>query len=228
MTAIASLAESFEGGANGDNITTLNSLFTTTSAGAPAKFTTADAISGTKSFTLGTLGSQSVNILDAPAAASGWVMFYIKPLVVPSTNTAFCVVYDGDTNKVLDLRLMTDGTLQLRSINTARWTSSALSYNLWHRIALFINVDSTGAGTCRVRIYSGTSLHSISSSQDSGTQLCSAVATTWSNIRFGAISGDTTMQYLLDYVRGDDTSEPLSITGGVPVNWFQGREVRIG
>ncbi len=228
MATITALSEDFEGGGNGAHITTTNSFFTSTQLAAPMQFTTADAISGTRSATLGTLGSTSANMVEFPAATDPWLMFYLKIVTTPTTISGIVTGYEGDTTKLFDVRLTTANQLQYRSVSTTRWTSTALATNAWHRVAINVSPDISGAGSARIKIYSGTNLHSISASQDSTSQQLVGLAATCDNFRFGAISSDTTMQYLLDYVRGDTDTEPASITGGVPVNWVQGREVRIG
>ncbi len=228
MATIAALSEDFETGTNGTAITTANTFFTDTAPVVPMVITSADAISGSRAATLGTLNSASVNTVSFTGATDGWVMFYFKPMTLPTVNTGFLSAYEGDTTKLWDLRFLTGGQLQYRSVNTARWQSNVLALNAWHRIAINSNPDSGGAGSTTIRVYSGAQLHSASPTQNSTEQLLAATATICDNYRFGALNADATFQFLMDYVRGDSDTEPASLTGGVPVNWFQGREVRIG
>lgn len=204
MAAITALTENFEGGSAGSDITTSNTFFD--KVGSPTPVFVADSVEGTRSFTPSSLSS-SVSEVDFAGVTTLWIGFYLKLTADATSSTAIWNLYgDGATsNKIADLRVASGGsTLQIRSVNTSRWTSTSLALNVWHRIAIGVTVGST----IQLKIYSGANLHSTTVSQQSGSQSnTNTSASDADNVRFGLVSGDSTLGFRLDRVRGDNASE---------------------
>lgn len=207
MTAIAALTENFEGGSNGSAIATGNTIFDNVSSG--NTFTNAHAIEGSLAMALPAPSSLSYTRADYTAVANVYFSFYLYLVASATASTAICHVYDGAT-KICDVRQLSTGEIQLRNVSTNTWTGTTLATGTWHRIELRVSPNS-GAGTLQLRVFSGANVHGSTPDQDSGSRTATAAVITSSYINFGRISTDTTFDFILDRIRGDDATWPAPI-----------------
>lgn len=221
MAAITELTEDFTTPADAAQITTDNSIFDNISGSASTQptCTTSNPLDSTqpKSCRFVTAASDRICRANFTAVGMFWVGFYFyivaRPVVAP---TVVFNCHDGDTTKVMDLRLTAAGALSLRRDgSTTVWTSSVLALNVWHRIAFMCDPGATPG--LRLRIYSGANLHGTTPSQDS-TLLATTIGTNITNIRLGVISpGNETLEYRLARLRADDAVEPAALPTGTMV-----------
>jgi hypothetical protein len=211
MATIAALTENFEGGSNGANISTGNSIFDSITGSGTATFIN-DAQEGSLSGRVATTAATRILRADITSTGTLWVGFYIKIITTPDATSAISSWF-SNTTKVGDFRLGTDNTVSLRDNNTTVWTSTALATNTWHRIAIK-SIPNSATGH-RVRIYSGANLDTMTTSQDSGDLAATASGmTAVDNFRMGVIGSSTsTLQF--DRLRG--ASEPFGIGGADPL-----------
>ncbi|MGB5930748.1 MAG: hypothetical protein WBH03_21375 [Cyclobacteriaceae bacterium] len=217
MATIATLTEDFEGGSNGALLTVGNSSFVDFQGTATATTPTfsTDAYEGSLAARFLPAGGTIYAYSQFAATPLVWVSFYIKITTLPSSNTPIFNFWNG-ASRMGDVRLQPGGTLQLRDGFSQQWVSSALTTGEWHRIA--IKVDSGTA--LRLRAYSGADLDGSTPTQDSGDIAASTAGqAVITEFRFGSVSGSS-MEYVMDRLRGDDSAEPAGVSAGATPHWF--------
>lgn len=216
MAVITALTEDFNGGANGTEVTTANSIFTNV-GGNRLTFTTDSHPTGQMAaLTPSVSVTSSLSRVDYTEVATLWFSMYFKVTVAPTAACALVTCYFTDT-KIGDIRILTDSTIQLRSVSTQRAVSSAITVGQWYRLAFQFSPNSTGTGICRLKLYGGVNLDNTTHLFDSGNQTLTAPVTGSNNIRVGVAAADATMRYVMDRFRADNATEPLGL-GGVTNN----------
>ncbi len=149
---------------------------------------------------------------DYAPVSTLWLSGYFTLSALPTTSTAILAVYSGIA-KIADVRVLPTGAMQLRSINTDRWTSTPVAVGVRHRFALQASPTVGGTGTLRLRLYQNNSANGVVPTQDSGATVAAATVGTSDNIRVGALGLDSTLEWRLARLRGDSAVEPSGQAG---------------
>lgn len=210
MTAIATLTENFTGLAAGNPITTASTIFDKVSGAGSSAFIV-DPFSGgaNRMMRVTNAGAQfRIHEMDFAAKELLWFTFDLAIEDTVDSNTAILNGYQTNAataaEKIFDLQIVGGATtLRLRSINTAIWTSTALTADTKYRVYVMVKLGAS-ARRLRVMVYdaAGTTLL-----QDSGELTATAAATSISHLRLGTIS-DSTSTLLFGRLRGDDADGP--------------------
>lgn len=219
-TGIPALTEAFEGGTAGAAITTANSFVTQAPSGAGGAPTfAANPYAGVLAARVATVAQDILMQVDFPPQTSMWLKFALRiasgglppqpqgPVVRVAIMRWFNV---GATSTTIgDLRLGSDGSLQIRDNATSVFTSTTLLTGGYYEIALKITPGS--ATGHQARIYAGTARGTATATEDSNGRAATASAQTQVNrINFGCLSNDT-MTVNFDAFRADSASEPAGI-----------------
>lgn len=187
-------------GTNGASATTGNTDFTGFNpSGTVPAFSTGTKLTGTASLDCSTTGTYRYATYTSGATTSvRTVRWYFQFGANPSANAIVAAVQTSAVDRA-QVRLLTDGTLQLRNVTTAVWaSSSALATGTWYRAEWL--VDSGGSGQ-RLYLYAG---HSPSALYDSGWQ--SYTAAVFNDSKFGNLSNTTLSGLFVDSVKITDTA----------------------
>lgn len=169
------LDERFDGGANGVDLSSSNTGFSSiTTSGGTAKFTTASPLEGSADAMLTTTTSANVVATYQTAVLS---VLYASITFSLSTVTGDMVyvigVLSGVSTSRGAVRINTDGTITIRNGVTAVATSATvIQANTLYRFDSAFNLNTS---TCEVRIYAGAAVYGttpteiISGTYNSGT-----------------------------------------------------------
>lgn len=198
--------EDFEGGANGANLTTGNTIFGAIASSPSPTFTTADAITGTRSMSCNSGGGNNDQYGTRLFGSSIGLLYarvYVKFTTMPSANSVLMSLFANTTIRA-ELRIRTsDMRLQYRDATTARWTSTnPLTTGVWYRIEWRV---SDSANQAQVRIFSGANVHGATADDDSGNQTYTN-GTTFDRVQLGWSTNDNGGVRLYDAFKGDDAT----------------------
>lgn len=194
--------ETFEGGSNGNTITTGNTNY--------------DSVSGAPTFTN---SSPAVGSLAADCDASGstcrfdeavdepsvlYRRFYFKVPELPGSNLYIATNTSGASARA-DMRINTNGTVSVRNGFSAVWTSTAaVTAGQWARFEWRL---SATAGTQEARLFTGAQLHGPSNNPTDSSGSVTFDAGTFTNTGVGIIQ-NTTARVFIDDVKNDDSTWP--------------------
>lgn len=184
-------------GANGTEITTVNTPAITSQSGTFPLFSTEippdyDEGSGgnlpvLRSALVDMAAVTSFNSIDIGTEAESWMGFYFRYHQLPPANVIILSWLKTST-KIGDLRLKTDGHLDIRDSSTAvATTTNALAINTWHRIA--VHADPGSASGHRLKTYEGANRHGTAPNYDStGVAATAAGQSDMNTWRFGILA----------------------------------------
>lgn len=200
------LDEDFEGGADGAAITVGNSDADTI-AGTPT-FSTAHAVTGTRCMRV----NASVLTAYSKEGLSGgshYNSFYLWCPAIPSTRTNLSFLRDSGTVRG-SLALNTDGTLMMRNVSLAAWTSTTtVKVNGFTRIEW--DVLPTGQ---ILRIYKDANLHTLTPTETSNLQALTNSSITSINLGSATAVANTDLSF--DRWRMSNTESPGPAPGTEP------------
>lgn len=216
MAAITALAQDFEG-TDGANASAGSIGAASITGGATPTFSAADVQQGTTALRILTAANQVNARYDFTAGPLAWFGIYFKtPSVAPAaTTTLMTWAGDANVNNIGNVRLNTDMTMTIRDNNTAVYTTpTPLPVNTWVRIA--VKAQPGSATGHRLRLYVGTSRHSVTPDFDSGNVTATnGIATNVDTFHVGLLTNGTNT-VLYDRMRGDDAVEPAGVSVGGP------------
>lgn len=198
------LAESFGSGSNGAAVTTGNTSADFVSGTAPTISTstfTGWPVDGTRSMRVNPSGSNCYVYWNITAGSACWFEFYIRITSLPSSTFFLAAVTAaGGGDSLAELRVLTDGRLQMRNNFLAVWTSTtALATGTVYRIAWGPGIT---AGKQQCKIYLGNAASPVESSGTSPNY----TGGNFGRFHLGAFTA-TTVDLLLDRINGDSTTE---------------------
>ncbi len=206
MAEITQLTEDFENGAEGDALTSSSTIFTNISGTAPDATFVDNSYTGDLGMRVAvTAGQVKTYRADYTSETSAWFGFALRFDVNPSTISTVFQMYQN-TTVAFAVRLMTDGSIQLRDGLTARFTSPVLTTFEWYWISVkFTPGSSTGA---RLKVYNRAATQVYDSGDGVAT---STAATAMDNLRVGYLAGGGDATYSVDRLRADTTTEIAAV-----------------
>ncbi len=206
MAEITQLTEDFENGASGDALTTTSTIFTNISGTAPDATFVDNSYTGDLGMRVSvTAGQVKTYRADYTSQTSAWFGFALRFDVNPSTISTVFQMYQN-TTVAFAVRLMTDGSIQLRDGLVARFTSPVLTTNEWYWISVkFTPGSSTGS---RLKVYNRAAVQVYDSGDGVAT---STTATAMDNLRVGYLAGGGDATYSIDRLRADTTTEIAAV-----------------
>lgn len=218
MATIAALTETFEGGTDGQDVTTTNSNATGI-YGTPPTFSTDHAIAGDVSMHINPAATFSYVHLQGADQTEIRFDIYVYFAELLPTNSAFANWLNG-TTKVGDLRIQND-TFQLRDNNNGRWNSThTVQAGQWYRLS--IRCAPGSATGHQARLFYGDNLFGTTPDEDSGGVSATVAGQTVVNsIRIGSMAS-ATADYYMDYLATNDTDWPAPAQEPEPTGdvWF--------
>lgn len=202
MASIAALTENFEAGTNGAALSTSNTIFTSITGTAPdATFVDTSYEGGLAMQMATTAGALKTYRLDHSSQTEIWYGFALRIDVVPTATTTILQAYQGST-LACTIRILTDGTIQLRDNLVSRFISPVLTTGNWYWVSVhFKPGDATGA---RMKVYNNASNLIFDSGNGAAT---STAATAIDSFRLGVTAGTGDCTYSLDRLLADDAEE---------------------
>ena len=208
MTAVFTLAT--ENGTNGADATEALTGYTAMTQTAP-KYDNGWSIAGTRSLKSTLSGTSSLNRADFTGGASRYGRKYMKITNLPSASTAFWATYDSAHVHLGDVRMLTDGTVQLRNAGSSSLQTSSHAFAAGDEFRVEYNCNV--AGTSTVRLFWGGNLHGTTADETlSGTNgtAGTGLVAQWTD---GAVSG-VTWTVAWDETVIDDTTWVGPVGGG--------------
>jgi hypothetical protein len=216
MAAITSLSQDFEG-TDGATATPASLAATQTTGAGTFQYSAADPKQGSTCLQLvGGTGIAADVIYDFTAATTFWLGFYVKITALPAAAFTLASWWgNAGANQSGNLRINPDGTLAIRDLTTAKWTSvDPVPINAWFRVAVkAIPGSATGH---RVKLYTSSSGNGTVADQDSGdVTATNGAATNIDRLNIGVVTNGPVTVFL-DRMRADNASEPAGLTTGLP------------
>ena len=220
MAVRPDLTEDFLSGTNGAHVTTSNTTFDTSSgtliASQPTFTNVSHGSALAMKFTAASAGTATMRVEADAAVPLLWEDFFLRFDTLPAGTLAFVQFYNGDTDIIGALRVVpvtsTTFQLQLRDVNTSRWTSTTINTGEWHRVAVLMDPGTN----VRCKIYTGSNLDTDTVTQDSGLQSAAnsaALAAGTTNVRYGILSSAATV-FSIARIRANDATQPTMGGGG--------------
>lgn len=214
MANIPALFENFANAVVGDDVTTLNTIFTKVTGTPPV--VVADPYDSTqRMMRVAPPDFTSIGELTFTAVPLLWFRFDLDVVAPLDTNTAILNAFPTAeavlADKIGDVRLVAGTrTIHLRNVNTVAWTSAPLAAGQKHRIYVMLKLGATPADRrLRVQVVSGGDLTG-SVTQDSGEIVATTTAATVGHLRMGSIStASGTVRF--GRLRGDDAAAPYPV-----------------
>ena len=202
MANIAALAEDFEGGSNGATLTTGNTIFNTISGTAPDATFVNTSFEGSLAMQMATTGGALKTYrVDHTTETDVWYGFALRIDTVPTATTTIFQAFQN-TTLACTIRILTDGTVQLRDNVTSRFISPVLTTGDWYWVSVhFKPGDAAGA---RLKVYDASSTMVFDSGNGAAT---STAATGMDNLRVGILASTGDCTFSLDRMLADDASE---------------------
>lgn len=198
-----SFVENFEGGADGDAVTSSNTSFTSVT-GSGCTFAASPApAEGSLSMAVTAAAGVDNFVQNTFSATPLWLRrFYVRP---PSTLTGIVhlLTTRGSNAQRNRVRLNADRTVSLLNGSTVVWTSvTALPAGQWSRIE--VRIDN-GAGQQQARLYVGADPNTTTATEDSGNRTYNQG--TIDLARLGQINTGTTATTRVDYDAVADSTD---------------------
>lgn len=206
MTAIIA-TEDFEGTADGVALSTSNTVFNAGPYGTGTfAFSTTTAHDGSASAKVVTTTASKNMASTLSDQSMGWFVVYFRSTAAPSANNTLIQIANNST-VVCEVQISTTGTIRLRDQYTTVATSSAVTYNAWHRLAM--KVDPGSATGLRARLYLDSNVDGSTADWDSGDKSCTnAGQSVFDEFRIGHLTATNATTYF-DDLHTDDTNEWL-------------------
>lgn len=214
------LSEDLESTPANENISSSNTaLNAISSPSTKAVCSTAQAHSGTRSIKIQVSASTVFLAYEYTSNEAEWfTTFYVRPSAAPSAVVGIAAFYDiGGTNKIGDMRLNADLTLQLRNVSAdIGSTTKALSTTGWNRVQYRVRPGATQEAI----IFNGANLETTT--VETGARVTGSCAGTAAagvgHFRFGVFSTATLLYYIDDIAISNSafiTPSPPVTSGGL-------------